>query len=273
MFSLRGQNCSPVEDQDLIIDRFSHQGSVLSSPVQAQTPGGQALSLRDLPRQPRCHTVFSGKRRVKTQSGFKGEHCCAKRWKKNKGPQTFCQASPVGPWWQGHVADGWGRHAGDLRLHWRIRDQPHRPAFQLTSPSRLHRDRLAFPGGVQQPGQAQHQQSSQHLKHRNSRHARGNTNKQTNKQQLKRNPEQDGDKSKLKENASFTLGPFFCLSSGHTSPLNWLLWGRLRMLTFWKTSWMANIFHLFLSLNAYSLKFGAKLHTVPKLFFRSVHCI
>lgn len=63
---------SPVEDQDLVIDRFSHQGKILFTRVQAQTTGGQALSFKDLPRPPRCHIGFSGERRVERglPSGF-----------------------------------------------------------------------------------------------------------------------------------------------------------------------------------------------------------
>lgn len=55
----RGENCivscfhrgSPVEDQNLVVDRFSHQGCILFSvTLQAQTAGGQTLSMSNLLR-------------------------------------------------------------------------------------------------------------------------------------------------------------------------------------------------------------------------------
>lgn len=203
------KDCSglPVEDQDLVVDRFGHQGCVLSSTTQAQTAGGQALSMRDPPRQPRFHTGVSGEGGKEEENtciigipGYKSWKLndqarvklffgtsCAKRWKKNgiMGPSYFCDASPVRPWWQRHVGHGWSRHAGDLGQQWGIQDQSHCPAFQpgsLPKPRRVVSG-LTVLGGVQQRGQAQHQQSSQHLNTRTG----GRPDKQT--------AEEEGDKS------------------------------------------------------------------------------
>ncbi len=49
-----------MEDQDLVVDRFSLQGCILSSALQGQAAGGQALSVRDLHGHARFITGVSG---------------------------------------------------------------------------------------------------------------------------------------------------------------------------------------------------------------------
>lgn len=50
----------------------------------------------------------------------------------------------------------------------------------------------------------------------------------------------------------------------------WYYWFYFLTLTLRETFWMTNIFHLLLKFNTYSMKFEAKLQTVPNSFIRSV---
>lgn len=67
-----------MEDQDLVVDGFGLQRCVFSSPVRAQTAGGETHGVEDLPRQPGLHAGLSaeGTKRILIEgtSGPEGPH-------------------------------------------------------------------------------------------------------------------------------------------------------------------------------------------------------
>lgn len=155
----------------MIIYRFRLQGRVLSVPLQAQTVGGQTLSVVDPPGEPRhlrrppgkesVHPIFSHPILPPTTP----PHTHSGIFRNTA--KSFGSASLVRPRREGHVGQGRGSPAGDLRPNATIQSQFHPPACWLALRLRRHAS-----GGVQERGQAQQQQSTPHLKgneHRSQR--------------------------------------------------------------------------------------------------------
>lgn len=147
----------------MIIYRFRLQGRVLSVPLQAQTVGGQTLSVVDPPREPRHLRRPPGKESVQPIFSHPPTHSGIFR----NAAKSFGSASLVRPRREGHVGQGRGSPAGDLRPNATIQSQFHPPACWSALRLRRHAS-----GGVQERGQAQQQQSAPHLKgnkHRSQR--------------------------------------------------------------------------------------------------------